>query len=217
VITCLVAPPASPHHISAWAREMLNPGTAVVLDTETSDLHGALIEVAIIDACKRAVLISTLVRPNCPIEPEAQRVHGISDEMVADVPPFRDVLPELIRVTAGRKLLAYNAAYDHAILVEQGLRSAVDIEHLAEPSRWECIMQARSDWLGRPHHRYPLGGNHRALGDAIAALNLLELIANETLRPPGPDHPSLETSHRRRPAVGPGQAAVPGGHDDSSR
>ena len=42
---------------------------------------------------------------------------------------------------------------------------------------WGCIMRARSAWVGTPEHFYPLGAGHRAVGDAIAALTVLQTIA----------------------------------------
>jgi hypothetical protein len=37
---------------------------------------------------------------------------------------------------------------------------------------WQCLMKRRSMWLG-PTTRLRLGGRHRALGDAVAARELL--------------------------------------------
>ena len=38
-------------------------------------------------------------------------------------------------------------------------------------------MRARTAWVGTPDHFYQLDAGHRALGDAIAALNVLQTIA----------------------------------------
>ena len=35
-------------------------------------------------------------------------------------------------------------------------------------------------WVGNPDHFYPLGATHRADGDAIAALNILQAIADDS-------------------------------------
>lgn len=68
-----------------FARAMLEPGRAVILDTETTDLHGAVCEIAVIDAATGGTLLDTLVNPGVPIQPGAHAVHGISDsEVTAD-------------------------------------------------------------------------------------------------------------------------------------
>ena len=64
-----------------WARTMLQPRRAVVIDCETTDLPGGVCEVAVVDTTGR-VLLNCLVNPGRPISPEAQRVHNISDRMV---------------------------------------------------------------------------------------------------------------------------------------
>src|SRR5262249_33437697 len=90
-----------------WARAMLEPGTAVVLDTETADLPGPICEVAVIDTDGK-VLLDTLVNPGVPITSEAHRIHGIGDTDVAGAPNWVQVLRRLLAVTAGRQVLAYN-------------------------------------------------------------------------------------------------------------
>jgi hypothetical protein len=92
-----------------WARAMLEPGVACILDTETTDLFGAIVEIVVIDVCTGATLLNTLVRADQPIQPGARAVHGISDADLVDAPVWADVLPELLAVTAGRQVLCYNA------------------------------------------------------------------------------------------------------------
>ena len=47
----------------AWAQRMLEPGTACILDCETTDLDGAIIELAIIDAATGNTLFDSLIDP----------------------------------------------------------------------------------------------------------------------------------------------------------
>ena len=44
---------------------------------------GAIVEIAVIDACSGTTLLDTLVNPGVPIQPGAQAIHGITD---ADAP-----------------------------------------------------------------------------------------------------------------------------------
>lgn len=47
----------------AWAQQMLEPGIACILDCETTDLDGAIIELAIIDAATGNTLFDSLIDP----------------------------------------------------------------------------------------------------------------------------------------------------------
>ncbi|MFE1206168.1 tyrosine-type recombinase/integrase [Streptomyces sp. NPDC058762] len=64
----------------------LEPGRAVVLDTETTALYGRTVEIAVIDAVTGKKLLDTLVNPgDAEISDGSRWVHGITDEMVADL------------------------------------------------------------------------------------------------------------------------------------
>ncbi|GAA2798669.1 3'-5' exonuclease [Saccharopolyspora taberi] len=155
-----------------WARAMLEPGVAVVLDTETCDLFGAICEIAVVDAHTGETLLDTLVRPGTPISPEAQWIHGITDDEVADAPTWPEVLPRLLEATAGRVVLAYNSDYDSQVIRSDCRRYDLDPAHLGRGDSWGCIMNTRSDWLGI-RRWVALGGGHRARGDCLSALDVL--------------------------------------------
>lgn len=155
-----------------WARAMREPGAAVILDTETTDLDGYVVEIAVVDAATGDTLLDTLVNPGCPIQPGARWVHGISDNDVSDAPRWAEVLPDLLRVTEGRTVLAYNASFDSGVVCRHSHRDGLDPGHLAADDRWACLMGRRSDWQMR-RRWLPLGGGHRALGDCRTAYELL--------------------------------------------
>jgi hypothetical protein len=92
-----------------WARAMLEPGAAVVLDTETTALPGAICEIAVVDAATGRALLNTLVQPREPVTLGAQWVHGLSDADLVGAPTWPEVLPKLLQVTGNRWILAYNA------------------------------------------------------------------------------------------------------------
>lgn len=168
-----------------WARAMLEPGVAVLLDTETTDLFGAVIEIAVIDAHTGATLLDTLVNPGVPIQPGAQAVHGLTDADVADAPGWAEVVPQLLEVTAGRQVLCYNADYDASVVRADTTRAGLPLGHLADDDRWGCVMLRRSDWT-RARRWLPLGAGHRALGDTRAAREvLLGMTAPAGARPAG--------------------------------
>lgn len=163
--------------VTRWARAMLEPGAAVILDTETTDLYGRIIEVAVIDACTGRVLLDTLVDPeDTPIAPSAFAVHGITAAMLEGAPVWDRVLPRLRKATKDRQILAYNADYDQRVILSDTMRAGRRPLHLAEDGRWGCIMGRRSDWLGTSR-RLRLGGAHRAVGDCRTAREVLIEIA----------------------------------------
>lgn len=149
-----------------FARAMLEENAAVILDTETVSLHGAVCEIAVIDACTGKTLLDTLVNPGVPIEQGAYEIHGITDSMVTapDVPDWKTVYKRLLQVTKDRIVLAYNADYDRGVITRDCERAGIRRTRLAQQSHWADVMVPRSD---HAHSRRWLrnGGGHRALGD----------------------------------------------------
>ncbi|MGS2592040.1 3'-5' exonuclease [Streptomyces hebeiensis] len=159
--------------ITREARDLLEPGRAVVLDTETTDLSGYTVEIAVIDAATGKKLMDTLVNPgDAEISDGARWVHGIKDEMVADKRPFEKVLPRLRKVTKGRVVLAYNAEFDRSIVLRDIARAGKKPMHLEPWDSWYCLMNAYADWLGS-RRWLRLGGSHRAAGDCESARQVL--------------------------------------------
>jgi hypothetical protein len=50
------------------------------------------------------------------------------------------VRPELLRVTAGRTVLAYGAEFDHSVIARHAHRDQLEAAHLADPVTWACRM-----------------------------------------------------------------------------
>lgn len=168
-----------------WARDMLLPGAACLLDIETVDLQAPVCEIAVIDAATGETLLNSLVNPGVPISRSAFRAHGISDADVASAPTWPDVLPELLRITKNRQILAYNADYDIRTIRAECRRYRLHPGHLGGRRNWDCVMHRRSDWL-RTRRWLPLGGSHRALDDCLSTLEVLRSLA---VPPRGADLP----------------------------
>lgn len=155
-------------------RQLLREGNGLVLDTETTDLTGVVCEIAAVDL-SGATVIDTLVRAREPIHPGAQAVHGISDADLVDAPTWEEVLPELLEATRGRTVLAYNSPFDRAAIARSSTRCGMSAEHMVNPLSWMCLMRARSAIEGARWRRLDAG--HRALGDTLAALDVLHDLA----------------------------------------
>lgn len=96
---------------AAWARWMLAEPTVVInIDGNGRDIYNEAVKIAVM-AIDGRPLLDTLVRPEFPISEDATEVHGITNEMVAKAPTFRQVAPRLARLVCGRPVVAYDAAY----------------------------------------------------------------------------------------------------------
>lgn len=99
--------------------------TFAFLDTETTGMSpqaGARVcEIAVVTAQGGKVLsrLQSLINPGRPIPPDAQRIHGISDAMVAASPTFAQIAPKLIQILDGTALVCHNASFDLAFLAAE--------------------------------------------------------------------------------------------------
>ncbi|MER2473138.1 3'-5' exonuclease [Photorhabdus laumondii] len=153
---------------------------SVYLDTETTGLdpdYDELLEIAIIGDSGE-VLFNTLIRPspNNPIWPEAEAIHGITPEMVADAPALSEIAHQIEAAVKGQNVIIYNAGFDTGFLGSL-LSSANSIqccmeawaEHVGEWSdyhgsyRWQKL----TDAANAVHFEWP-GEAHRALADSLA-------------------------------------------------
>ena len=152
----------------------------VYLDTETTGLSASrgdtIVEVSIIDN-KRNTLIDTLVNPNREIPFYAINVHGITDEMVRNVPNLPKLLPEINTIIEGKILVIYNSNFDTQFFLDR-LSKSKDIF---------CAMSSYSKFLGNKKwiklidaakdvgHVWE-GNAHRALADAKACRSVWKYI-----------------------------------------
>ncbi|MBQ0006763.1 MAG: 3'-5' exonuclease [Alistipes sp.] len=69
------------------------------------------------------------INPTIPISPEAQAVHGISDEDVANEPTFKQVAKSLAQWMEGCDIAGYNSLkFDIPLLNEEFIRAGVDFD-----------------------------------------------------------------------------------------
>jgi DNA polymerase-3 subunit epsilon len=164
----------------------------IVLDTETTGFDPAqgdrIIEVAAVELMNdlpTGRTYRTLVNPLCPIGIGAQRVHGITDEMVATAPLFEEIADDLIAFLGDAPLIIHNAAFDVKFLNhELGLvgKPLIDNDRVID-----TVVLARTKFPGAPANldalcrrfQIPLAGRdkHAALLDCqLLARVYLELI-----------------------------------------
>jgi DNA polymerase-3 subunit epsilon len=95
----------------------------VFLDTETTGLNAEqgdrIIEIGcieLVDRRRSGRQLHHYVNPQRPSHPDALRVHGISDEMLADKPLFAAVVDEVLAFVGDAEVIIHNAAFDVGFL-----------------------------------------------------------------------------------------------------
>ena len=159
----------------------------IVLDTETTGIAigSRLVEVAALHVRHGVVVreFQSLVNPEMRIPMVVQRVHGISDAMVAGAPKAAPVLARFAAFVAGHTLIAHNASFDFRIL--QGEYSRVQV---ARPGcgLYCSLSLARVAFPEAPNHRLGTLATllklshppaHRALADCFTTMEMLNAVA----------------------------------------
>lgn len=170
------------------------------VDTETTGLgiEAEVCDLAVVDY-DGSVIFSSLLKPTCPIPPEATAIHGITNEMVENAPPFRAAWPFINALFFGRKIVTYNAAYDSRLITQSvyaGDLIIKDVSRVNHGFDYICAMLLFARFHGeydpvRRSYRwqslgkaaqacgYPAYTAHRALGDALAARAVVAYMAEE--------------------------------------
>jgi DNA polymerase-3 subunit epsilon len=98
----------------------------IFLDTETTGLSpengDRIIEIGCIEMVNRRLTGRNLhhyLNPERPNSEDAVRIHGLTDEFLADKPLFVSIVDELLEYLAGAELVIHNAAFDLGFLDEE--------------------------------------------------------------------------------------------------
>jgi len=123
----------------------------------------------------------SLVNPEKNIPYYITALTGISNEMVTDAPKFFEIAKKIVDITEGKILVAHNASFDYKFIKAE--YKSLGFEFTRENM---CTLRLSRKLL--PGHRsYSLGklcadlgieikDRHRASGDALATVSLLELL-----------------------------------------
>lgn len=105
-----------------WARGLMAMDNFLILDFETTDKpdykRGTFPDICQIGLINKHgdVLFSTHVKPLDPIQPGAAAVHGITADMVANAPTFRQLYPDLFAYLNDKTVIAYNVSFEQPVL-----------------------------------------------------------------------------------------------------
>ncbi|MFV0495713.1 3'-5' exonuclease [Mycobacterium sp.] len=109
-------------------------------------------------------------------------IHGITADMVADKPRWREVLPDLVTFIGDDVVVAHNAAFDTGVI-----RYACDVDNIEWPEiRFLCTLVVARRVLSLSSYRLPsvldalglsIKHHHDALDDARAVVDVVGGLA----------------------------------------
>jgi DNA polymerase-3 subunit epsilon len=158
----------------------------VLLDTETTGLNAKLgdrvIEIGCIEMRSRRVTDNRFhryVNPERKSEEGAARVHGISDEFLADKPKFAEIAKEFVDYIRGAEIIIHNAGFDVEFLDLELERAGLGrlADHAAGVV--DSLAMARELHPGKRNsldalcERYAVDNAHRTLHGALLDARLL--------------------------------------------
>lgn len=150
----------------------------IILDTETTGLNhktDKLIEIGAVRLINGEIddTFSALINPEIPIRHSSFKIHGISDEMVADKPTIDAVLPDFLVFMGDAPYAAHNAIFDYSF-INQATKTVLNQRF--SNRRIDSLQMYRSVFPDEPSHglsalleRFGEEStvNHRALDDAM--------------------------------------------------
>ena len=124
---------------------------------------------------------STLINPERNIPYYITSLTGITNEMVEDAPKFYEVARKIVEITEGMVFVAHNARFDYSFIRQEFSMLGYSYKR----QLLDTVSLSRRLLPG--HKSYSLGnicsdlgieikGRHRASGDALATVKLLELL-----------------------------------------
>ena len=152
------------------------------LETTGTDVSkDRIIEIAIIkvniDGSRESLEIR--LNPGIPIPPESTLIHGITDEMVANEPKFKDKARNIYNFLKGCDLAGFNSdRFDIPLLVEELLRAdldfdfkntkTIDVQNIFHKMESRTLSAALKFYCDKE-----LTDAHTAIADANATLDVL--------------------------------------------
>lgn len=164
----------------------------VAFDTETTGLYPsseALVEIAAVRFNLREgakEYFQTLVNPERPIPWQATRVHGITDQMVADQPVIKKVMPLFLSFLGNAIPIAHNAPFDIGFVSMHAVRLGMELPDL--PILDTCMFSRRVATSEPSHKLESLVKSfgvaestfHRALADAKSCMEVFRILVSRS-------------------------------------
>lgn len=158
----------------------------IFLDTETTGLDpktgDRIVEIGCVEMVNRRLTGRNLhlyLNPERPGSEEAIRIHGLTDEFLADKPKFREIADELVEYVRGAEVIIHNAGFDVGFLDAELRR--VGQPRFAELAGGilDTLVMAREMYPGKANsldalcRRLEVDNKHRHFHGALLDSNLL--------------------------------------------
>lgn len=164
----------------------------VVLDTETTGLDPAqghrVIEVGCVELINHVPTGRTFqryVNPEMAVARDAVAVHGLTDEVLGDAPPFAAIVGELMDFMADSPLVIHNAEFDLGFLNAELAR--LERPPIPASRAIDTVLLARRRFPGAPANldalckRFSVDLSERTLHGALLDARLLAAVYVELL------------------------------------
>ena len=168
----------------------MQPYRPIFFDLETTGTRpdvDRIIEIAAFDPSNNQTF-QRLVRPGIPIPKDASAINHITDEMVAQAPPFATAGAEFIKFCSGSVyLVAHNGEqFDLPFLRAECKRSSLTL-----PQEWGLIdtlkwarkyrrdLPRHSLQYLREHFNIPMNQAHRALDDVLVLHQVFSFLTDD--------------------------------------
>lgn len=177
-----------------WAKRLLDADNFCIIDTETTGLgkEDQIIELGLVSSS--SLHWQTYVKPTIPISESATHIHGITYEKVNDSSYFEDVFLNLWKTVRNRDIVIYNADFDLRLIRQslkaRGMQIAFPVSDrrgcqiFTNGGSIHCAMKYYSKYIGEWNDHFESytwqklpGGNHTALGDCLATLEIIKQMA----------------------------------------
>lgn len=158
----------------------------VFLDTETTglspDAGDRVIEIGCIEMLGRRLSGKDLhfyLNPQRPNSEDAVRIHGLTDEFLADKPLFGSVADELLAFLAGAEVIIHNAAFDLGFLNAELRRVNKPTVESVVARVTDTLLMARESYPGKSNsldalcRRLEVDNTGRSLHGALLDAGLL--------------------------------------------
>ena len=159
----------------------------IVLDTETTGLEvdqgHRIVEVgavALEDRRRTDVHFHSYLNPQRSIDEEAEKVHGLSMERLANEPEFSEIAESFLEFIQGSILVIHNASFDLGFLNAELKRASSNYPFLEEICDVEdTLLMARNKFPGQRNSldalasRFEVSGYDRSFHGALLDANIL--------------------------------------------
>jgi DNA polymerase-3 subunit epsilon len=161
----------------------------IILDTETTGLEPSqghrIIEFAGLEMINRKLTgrhLHLYIHPEREIDPDAERVHGISLDFLADKPKFKSVANDLVEFIRGAELIIHNAPFDVGFLNAEFERVGVPPVKELCANVVDTLFMARDQFPGKRNSldalcdRFEIDRSNRTLHGALIDCELLSEV-----------------------------------------